>query len=201
MGNIDVLIDPWKRVDGADWRIDGARDSFFRGDTIGAFGGVEMNFRDVLRRAGWGVRRGKVEARKQAVFPVRESGEGYGGCRGARPDFLLNGGGRFCSSIEPGVGGRLEDAEVANHRGWGGLHEMEVELGGVCFDAEARGLGDCEGDVATDDGHEDCSQQGKEMGVRHQMRFGLLGFLRIELSPCKAGRYKYGLSKKSAIFG
>jgi hypothetical protein len=78
---------------------------------------------------------------------------------------------------------------------------MEVELGGVCFDAEARGLGDCEGDVATDDGHEDCSQQGKEMGGRHQMRFGLLGFLRIELSPCKAGRYKYGLSKKSAIFG
>ena len=87
------------------------------------------------------------------------------------------------------------------NRGWGGLREMEVELGGVCFDAKARSLGKCEGDVVNDECEEDCSQQGEEMGGRHWMRFGLLGFLWIELSPCKPGGYKYALSKKSAMFG
>jgi hypothetical protein len=144
---------------------------------------------------------GQVEAREQAVFAVRESGEGYGGCRRPRPDLFLNGGRGFGCSIEPRVGGRLEDAEVAIQRGWGGLHEMEVELGSVSLDAEAWGLCDREGRGVNKECEQDCSQKGECLGGRHRMRFGLLAFWRIELSPCEAGGYKYGLSKKSAMFG
>jgi hypothetical protein len=160
-----------------------------------------MDSRDVLGRAGGRVVNDNVESREQTVFPVRESRDGYGGCRGAGPNLFLYGRGGFGCSIESGVRGRLEDAEVANHRGWGVLREIEVELGGVCFDAEARGLGDCEGDVATDQCDEDCSQMGEDLRERHTIRFGLVWFWWIELSEHEEGGYKYGLSKKSTMFG